>query len=152
MLDRACAGIDDPAEVFAVSLRVSGRLGRTHPDLARFLTGLGLDAADAPRGLAPRALRDIKRGQAAGRFTIPDPDIALGAVAGGPLGLLRVRQLHPRRITEAAADHLAEAILRMLGGPPAEAGRIAASDLPAIDGLVARVGRQAWADSTVDSA
>src|ERR1700749_1941305 len=43
MLDRACAGIEDPAEVFALSLRVSGRLAWTHPDLARFLTGLGLD-------------------------------------------------------------------------------------------------------------
>jgi AcrR family transcriptional regulator len=135
MLDRACAGIDDPAEVFAVSLRVSGRLGWTHPDLARFVTGLGLDALDTPRGLAPRALRDIKKGQAAGRFTVPDPDIALSAVAGGLLGLLRVRQLHPRRISEAAADHLAEAILRMLGLSPSEARRIAASDLPAIDGL-----------------
>jgi AcrR family transcriptional regulator len=135
MLDRACAGIDDPAEVFAVSLRVSGRLGWTHPDLARFLTGIGLDALDAPRGLAPRALRDIKKGQAAGRFTVPDPEIALGAVAGGLLRLLRVRQLHPRRVNESAADHLAEAILRMLGLPPSEARRIAASDLPAIDGL-----------------
>ncbi len=133
MLDRACAGIDDPAEVFAVSLRVSGRLGWTHPDLARFVTGLGLDALDMPRGLAPRALRDIKKGQAAGRFTIPDADIALCAVAGGLLGLLRVRQQHPRRINETAADHLAEAILRMLGIPPAEAKKIATSDLPAIE-------------------
>ena len=132
MLDRACAGIDDLAEVFAVSLRISGRLGWTHPDLARFVTGLGLDALDMPRGLAPRALRDIKKGQAAGRFTIPDADIALSAVAGGLLGLLRVRQQHPRRINETAADHLAEAILRMLGVPPAEAKKIATSELPAI--------------------
>ena len=132
MLDHACNGIDDPAEVFAVSLRISGRLGWTHPDLARFLTGLGLDALDTPRGLAPRALRDIRKGQAAGRFTIPDADIALSAVAGGLLGLLRARQRHPRKINEAAADHLAEAILRMLGVPPTEAREIATSDLPAI--------------------
>jgi AcrR family transcriptional regulator len=135
MLDQTCAGIDDPAKVFAVSVRVSGRLGWTHPDLARFLTGLGLDALDMPRGLAPRALRDIKKGQAAGRFTVPDADIALGAVAGGLLGLLRACQQHPRRINETAADHLAEAMLRMLGIAPAEARRIAASDLPAIEGL-----------------
>jgi AcrR family transcriptional regulator len=133
MLDHACAGIDDPAEVFAVSLRISGRLGWTHPDLARFLTGLGLDALDTPRGLAPRALRDIRRGQAAGRFTMPNADIALSAVAGGLLGLLRARQRHPKRINEAAADHLAEAVLRMLGVPPAEARKIATSDLPAIE-------------------
>jgi AcrR family transcriptional regulator len=132
MLDEACAGLDDPAEVFAVSLRISGRLGWTHPDLARFLTGLGLDALDTPRGLAPRALRDIKNGQASGRFTIPDADIALSAVGGGLLGLLRARQRHPRRINETAADHLAEAVLRLLGVPAAEAKKIATSDLPAI--------------------
>jgi AcrR family transcriptional regulator len=133
MLDHACAGIDDPAAVFAVSLRISCRLGWTHPDLARFLTGLGLDALDMPRGLAPRALRDIKKGQAAGRFTIPDADIALSAVAGGLLGLLRARQQHPRRINEKAADDLTEAILRMLGVSPSEARKIATSDLPAVE-------------------
>jgi AcrR family transcriptional regulator len=55
MIDRACAGIADPAEVFAVSYRISERLGWTHPDMARFLAGRGLDLLDAPAGLAPRA-------------------------------------------------------------------------------------------------
>ena len=31
VVDQACADISDPAEVFAVSLRISGRLGWTHP-------------------------------------------------------------------------------------------------------------------------
>jgi AcrR family transcriptional regulator len=48
MIDRACVGIADPAEVFAVSFRISGRLGWTHPDMARFLAGRGLDLLDAP--------------------------------------------------------------------------------------------------------
>ena len=73
MIDRATAGISDPAELFAVGTRISGRLGWTHPDIAGFLTGAGLDALDIPVGLAPRALRDIEAGQAAGRFTVPDP-------------------------------------------------------------------------------
>jgi AcrR family transcriptional regulator len=133
MIDRACAGIEDPAEVFATSLRISGRLGWTHPDLARFITGAGLELLDIPRGLAPRALRDIKLGLAAGRFTVPNPDIALSAVAGGLLGLLRVRQRHPERIDEAAVDQLAEAMLRMLGIPAREAKRIAARKLPDIE-------------------
>jgi AcrR family transcriptional regulator len=130
MIDRACAGISDPAEVFAVSLRISGRLGWTHPDIADFLTGAGLDLLDAPRGLAPRALRDIKAGQAAGRFTIPSAEIALAAVAGGLLGLLRLRQRHPDRVKEYAVDQLAEAILRLLGVPAPEAARLAALPLP----------------------
>ena len=96
MIDAACAGLDDPAEVFAISLRISGRLAWTHPEIAAFITGAGLDLLDAPRGLAPRALRDIRAGQAAGRFTIADAEIALSAVAGGLLGLLRLHALQPR--------------------------------------------------------
>ena len=120
LIDRATAGITDPAELFAVGTRISGRLGWTHPDIAGFLTGTGLDALDIPGGLAPRALRDIQAGQAAGRFTVPDPEIALSAVAGGLLGLLRMCQRHPDRVTEATVDQLAEAELRLLASPPAK--------------------------------
>jgi len=67
MIDRVSAGISDPAELFAAGMRISGRLGWTHPDIAGFLTGAGLDALDIPVGLAPRALRDIQAGQDAGR-------------------------------------------------------------------------------------
>ncbi len=130
MIDRACAGIDDRAEVFATSFRISGRLGWTHPDLAGFITGAGRELLDIPRGLAPRALRDIKLGQAAGRFTVPHADVALSTVAGGLLGLLRVHQHDPEQIDESAVDQLAEAILRMLGIPAREAKRIAARELP----------------------
>lgn len=130
MIDRACSGITDPAELFAVSFRISGRLGWTHPEVARFLTGAGLELLDASSGLAPRALRDIKAGQAAGRFTVPDAEIALGAVAGGLLGLLRLYQRHPERLKETAVDQLAEAILRLLGIPAAEAARLAMRPLP----------------------
>jgi AcrR family transcriptional regulator len=132
MIDRACAGIADPAEVFAISFRISGRLGWTHPDMARFLTGTGLNVLDAPTGLAPRALRDIKAGQAAGRFTVPDAEITLSAVAGGLLGLLGQLERHPDDFDEAIVDQLAEAILRMLGVPAAEAERLAALPLPEI--------------------
>src|SRR6185312_3890645 len=79
MIDRACAGISDPAEIFAVSVRITGRLGWTHPELARFLVGAGLDVLNQPVGLAPRALRDIKAGQAAGRFTVLHAEIELSA-------------------------------------------------------------------------
>src|SRR6476659_9695559 len=48
LIDRACAGITDPAELFAVGVRISGRLGWTHPDIAGFLIGAGLDALDIP--------------------------------------------------------------------------------------------------------
>ena len=114
-------------------MRISGRLGWTHPEIAGFLTGAGLGVLDIPGGLAPRALRDIQAGQAAGRFTVPDAEIALSAVAGGLLGLLRMCQRHPERITETTVDQLAEAVLRLLGVPADEAARLAALPLPRID-------------------
>ncbi len=130
MIDAACGDLRDPAEVFAVSLRVSGRLAWAHPEIAGFITGAGLELVDAPSGLAPHALHDIRAGQATGRFTIPDAEIALSAVAGGLLGLLRVHERHPRRVTEGSVDDLAEACLRLLGLRATEAHRIARLPLP----------------------
>ena len=133
MIDRACAGIGDPAELFAVSLRISGRLGWTHPELAEFLIGAGLDVLDMPVGLAPRALRDIRAGQASGRFTVTHAEVALSAVAGGLLGLLRLHQRRPDDIDESAVDRFAESALRMLGVPEADTARFVRTELPAID-------------------
>jgi hypothetical protein len=137
VIDQACADISDPAEVFAVSLRVSGRLGWTHPDIARFLAGVSLEGLDASRGLVPRALRDVRAGQAAGCFTVTDAEIALSVVAGGLLGLLRLRERHPERVDETCVDQLTEACLRLLGVPASEAARIAAASLPPV-GAVSR--------------
>ena len=133
MIDRATAGIADPAERFAVGMRISGGSAgptRTSPvsSLAWAWTRL-----DIPVGLAPRALRDIEAGQAAGRFTVPDAGIALSAVAGGLLGLLRICQRHPERVNEATVDQLAEAELRLLGVPAPEAARLVAPPLPPIE-------------------
>ena len=130
MIDRATAALIDPAERFAVGTRISGRLGWTHPDIAGFLTGAGLGVLDIPTGLAPRALRDIEAGQAAGRFTVPGAEIALSAMAGGLLGLLRMCQRHPERVTDATVDQLAEAELRLLGVPADEAARLVTLPLP----------------------
>ena len=133
LIDRASVGLTDPAELFAVGMRITGRLGWTHPDIAGFLTGAGLDVLDSPYGLAPRALRDIQAGQAAGRFTVPDAKIALSAVAGCPLGLLQVCQRHPDCVKETIVDELAEAVLRLLGVPAPEAARLTALPLPPTD-------------------
>lgn len=133
VIDSACAGITDSAEVFAVSLRISGRLAWTNPDIASFLIGVGLQVLDSEAGLAPRAKRDLHAGEAAGRFSFPCAEIALSAVAGGLLGLLRVRQRDPRRIDEGAVDELAEASLRLLGLDPAEARQLAHLPLPSVD-------------------
>jgi hypothetical protein len=51
-------------------------------------------------------------------------------VAGGLLGLLRLCQRQPERITETSVDQLTEALLRMLGVPAPEAARPGALPLP----------------------
>jgi len=130
MIDRTCLGITDPAELFSASVRLTGGLGWTHPELARFLTGAGLGVLAHPVGLAPRALRDIRAGQAAGRFAISNAEVALSAVTGGLLGLLQVRLREPEMVDEASVDHLARALLRLLGVPDEDAARIAALELP----------------------
>ena len=133
MIDAASAGIGDPAEVFSTSLRLSARLSWTHPEVAQFITGAGLALLDGPGGLAPRALRDIQAGQAAGQFSVADAEIALSAVAGGLIGLLQLHQRHPERVEQTSVDDLAEACLRLLGLPAAKAKKVARLPLPATD-------------------
>jgi tetracycline repressor-like protein len=73
----------------------------------------------------------------AGRFAATDAQIALSAVAGGLLGLLRLRERHPEQVDETSADQLTEACLRLLGVPAPEAARLVASGLPSV-GAVSR--------------
>ena len=133
MIDRACVGLTDPAEVFSLSLRLSARLSWTHPEVARFITGAGLELLELPGGLAPRGLRDIEAGQAAGQFSVADAEVALSAIAGGLIGLLRQHQQHPERVEESSVDQLAESCLRLLGLPSARARRLARLALPATE-------------------
>jgi len=136
LIDRACEGMTDPAQVFAVSYRISGRLGWTHPELARFLVGVGLDILDSTLGLAPRARRDIEAGQAAGRFAAANVEVALSAAAGGLLGLLRLCATPAYRIRPEEVDDLTRAVLRMLGVAADEAVRLVAQPLPDVESLL----------------
>jgi AcrR family transcriptional regulator len=129
LIDTACAGLDDPAEVFSTSLRISGRLAWTHPDMAGYIIGAGFDLLESPRGLAPRAMRDIAAGQSAGRFNGPRPVVALSAVTGGLLGLLQLHEREPDSVDETAVDQLTEACLRLLGISTNDARRLAHSQL-----------------------
>ncbi|EUA06437.1 bacterial regulatory s, tetR family protein [Mycobacterium kansasii 732] len=81
LLDRLTASIDDPAETFAVSFRLTGRLFRQRELETDILLATGTDLLSSDHGLAPRALRDIKAAADAGRFRVGDPELAL-ATAG----------------------------------------------------------------------
>jgi AcrR family transcriptional regulator len=131
MLDAAMAGIADPAEVFAAAVRMTARLPKTQPQLARILRRIGYDLVAAPHGLSPRARRDLQEARATGRFTVDDVDVALACVAGALLGVLHMASINttPAAI-DRAADELAANLLRMLGVPADEAACIAHRQLP----------------------
>jgi len=133
MFDRASMGITDPAMRIAVGVRMSGRLAWTNPAISGFLLGAGLDVLESSGGLVSRGLRDIRAGQAAGRFSVKDAEIAFSAIVGGMLGLLRVQRRNPGDVDESSVDEFAEEALRLLGVPAREAARIAARPLPALD-------------------
>jgi AcrR family transcriptional regulator len=72
MLDKMTAGIEDPAEVFAASVRITARFPKTHPRMAQVIVRTGLRCLISSGGLAPRALRDLRRAKDAGRLSLGD--------------------------------------------------------------------------------
>jgi len=78
-------------------------------------------------------MRDIQAGPTAGQFRVASTEVALSAVAGGLIGLLRLHQRHPEQVEESSVDDLAEACLRLLGLPAARARRLAGQPLPTIE-------------------
>ena len=130
LLDRVTAEIEDPAEVFATSFRLAGRLHRREPDLSRVLLNNATRLLSAEDGLAPRARRDIQAGVDAGRFQVEDVDLAVTMAAGALLCLGQLLHDQPDRDDAAAADRLAENLLRMFGVPARQAHRICSLPLP----------------------
>lgn len=132
VLDELTAGMDDPAEIFAASFRLTGRFFRSRPDESRILLANWGALMSSDRGLAPRALRDIKAAVAAGRFAVSDPHRALAVTAGILLGVGELLQRDPDRDDAATADAVTEDLLRMFGMSARDARRICAKGLPAL--------------------
>lgn len=130
LLDALTKDIDDPAEVFATSFRLAGRLHRREPELSRVLLNNALRLLGAEDGLAPRARRDIQAGVDAGCFKVDDVDLAVTMAAGALFCLGQLLHDQPDRDDAAAADHLAEDLLRVFGVPARQAHRICTLTLP----------------------
>ena len=130
VLDRLTASLADPAETFAASFRLTGRLFRQRPQESEILLASGLALLSSERGLAPRALRDIKAAAAAGRFRVDDPELALAVAGGALLGLGELLRADPGRDGASAADKVTENVLRLLGLSADEAHAICQRPLP----------------------
>jgi AcrR family transcriptional regulator len=130
LLDHLTSSIDDPAETFACSFRLTGRLFRRRPQESRILLANGMALLSSDLGLAPRALRDIEAAVSAGRFTVDDPELALSVAGGALLGLGNLLRSQPDRDDGAAADTVTEDVLRLFGLPANEAREICRRPLP----------------------
>ena len=130
MLDRLTESIDDPAETFATSFRLTGRLFRRRPQESEVLLANGPALLSADRGLAPRALRDIKVGVDAGRFKVDDPELALAMAGGALLGLGKLLRDNLDRDDARAADTVTESVLQLLGLSAEEAHAVCQRPLP----------------------
>jgi AcrR family transcriptional regulator len=130
MLDRLTESIDDPAETFATSFRLIGRLFRQRPQESEILLAHGPALLSSERGLAPRALRDIKAGVDAGRFHLDDPELALAMAGGALLGLGKLLRDDPDRDDALASDSVTENVLRLFGLSADEAHTVCQRPLP----------------------
>jgi AcrR family transcriptional regulator len=123
------ADIEDPAEVIAVAHRSFVRRARSDPDWGWLLVRLDLSHNVLLAALGPYARRALRSGIKAGRFNVPHELIALYAMGGALLSVMRA-------VLDGAAPkdadiHHAEGVLRLLGVPVDEAADVARRSLPA---------------------
>jgi len=133
VLDHLTSGLEDPAAVFACSFRLSGRFFRERPQESRILLTNWGALLSSDKGLAPRALRDIKSAVAAGRFTVDDPDLALAVAGGALMGLGHLLQSQPQRDAGTTSDAATESVLRLFGMSADDAREVCAMPLPDLE-------------------
>ncbi|MFF2391422.1 TetR/AcrR family transcriptional regulator [Nocardia sp. NPDC058114] len=128
--DGVVAAYEDPAEVFAVSFRMTGRMQRDFPEGVRVILHSGTSILVRDEGLAPRARRDIAAAQQAGRFDPMDIEMAMMAAGGALLGLLQLLDRTPDADAGELTDQVTSRVLRMFGMSKEAAERLATNPLP----------------------
>jgi AcrR family transcriptional regulator len=134
-VEAATANLDDPAEAVAVAHRYFIALARTDPDWAWLLIRLEVSHNVGWAALGPYARRDLDRGIRAGRFKVPNRQVALFAAGGALLGVMRA--VLDGEVPKDSDRHHAEGVLRLFGLDPADAAEVARRPMPDI-GLGAR--------------
>ncbi|MFJ9363740.1 TetR/AcrR family transcriptional regulator [Nocardia sp. NPDC101769] len=135
VLDTLCENLDDPAQVFAQSFRLTGRLHRRNPMLSKVLINNGLQLARSEKGIAPRARRDIEAGVRAGRFDARDIELIMTIVTGAAICLGQLLHEQPERDDAEATDQVTEDLLRMFGLSADDAHEICGRPLPSLDAV-----------------
>jgi len=145
-LDRVAEHVDDPAEIFAASVRYTLRRAGQEPLWGRFLVRSGFSARALEQGLGPRMFRDLKRGIAASRFRTSDLPMTVVAVRGAVLSAIdaqvELAQDKPSPLAFAVSlgldrqsvpERTATVLLRLLGLDADDAKEVANRPLPEIE-------------------
>jgi AcrR family transcriptional regulator len=127
-LDALAEVLDDPAEVVAVAHRHFVDLARTEPETGWLAVRLELTHGVLAQAVGHRAVRDLERGVAEGRFDVEDVPVAFAATGGALLFVMRA-VLEGVLGEDAGVVH-AERVLRMLGVDAADAAEVARRPLP----------------------
>jgi AcrR family transcriptional regulator len=138
-LDTLTAPMADPAEVIAVCVRHAIVRAREEPLWGSFLLREGFREQALTRGLARRLFRDVAKGTAEERFSVPDPMMSVLAAGGAVLGAIALQSatsagkaLFAQRgaLTKNLDQRAAAAILRSLGLSDVEATALSGRPLP----------------------
>jgi len=127
-VDRATAGMSDPAEVLAASVRLTMQKVGSDPVWGWFVVRTNSLIPGLKASLGRRLARDLRKGFRAGRFAAYNEKTMVAAIGGAVVGVMQSRLLGD---VPADADlHLAKEVLCMLGLRPEEATEIANRPLP----------------------
>lgn len=122
--------LDDPAEVFARSFRLTGRLAAGQPDLFAPMLARGSELLLLERGLRGAAMDDLRRGVSSGRFVDLPADVHLMSVGGVLLGLVQLLMTGAPDDADEVIDEVAAGVLRLLGVPADETAELVRRSLP----------------------
>lgn len=129
-LDRIAEDVEDPAEVYAASLRHLVRHAISDTLWGRFYVQLGVGHPLVHKVLGPRARRDLGRCVEQGRLPDIDLDLAVASTFGALSAIVDLVTSGPVR--DDVASRYAEAMLRMVGLPADEAHEVANRPLSAL--------------------
>ena len=123
--------LEDPAEGMSVGARRLVELCHSDPELARLLVKLDDAEARFREMLWPRAYRVMERGITAGRFHLPDADLALTIAIAAVFATIRA--IIEDRTTPDSGKQCALILLRAVGVGEDGAEEIAQRPLPQLE-------------------
>ncbi|WP_229123281.1 TetR/AcrR family transcriptional regulator [Enemella evansiae] len=127
-LDALTRDLQDAAEIYSFSVRHLVGMAVTDPLWGRMVVRLGVAHDQLNAALGPRARRDLQIGLDAGRFRIPDLDVATAVTFGALLSAMHVHLSGDRSADPSST--VAELLLRMVGVPAEEAYEVTRRPLP----------------------